>query len=132
MTPAFPAEAREVVASAQRRATALAERDPAALRRLLHPSLRWTTYRGDVLDLETYVAGNTGGDLRWNEQRLEDVDVAVVGDTAVLLAVAVDDVERRGERRVVRLRLTQMWVRTDGGWRCLAGHAGPELAPAPD
>jgi hypothetical protein len=25
------------------------------------------------------------------------------------------------------LRLTQTWVRAEGGWRCLAGHAGPEV-----
>jgi len=116
-----------VLDAARRRASALADRDAAALRELLHPGLRWTTYRGDVLDRDQYLADNTGGDLVWRDQRLEDVDIYVVGGTAVLLAVATDTVERDGRPQSFRLRLTQTWVRTGDDWRCLAGHAGPQV-----
>ena len=37
-----------------------------------------------------YVAGNTGGELVWRAQALEDAEVIVVGDSAVLTAVAHD------------------------------------------
>jgi ketosteroid isomerase-like protein len=93
----------------------------------MHEYLRWTTYRGDVLSLEDYVRGNTEGPLHWHGQNLLEPDVVVRGDTAVLTAVAVDDVEAEDGRRTFRLRLTQTWVREDGQWRCLSGHAGPRM-----
>jgi ketosteroid isomerase-like protein len=113
----------EVTAAAAQRAAALAAGDGAALRRLMHPGLRWTTFRGDVLGYEAYIAGNTGAGLRWRAQRLDDVTVTVVGDTAVLTAAVTDEVTRDGQDQAFRLRLTLTWVRTPDGWRCLAGHA---------
>lgn len=119
----------EVIAAAERRARALCERDAEALRALHHPDLRWTTRRGEVLDREAYIAGNVEGELVWHAQRLEDVSVVVDGDTAVLVGIVVDEVERDGERAVFRLRLTQTWVRREGGWVCLAGHASTDGHP---
>jgi hypothetical protein len=114
----------EVMDAAMRRAQALAERDADALRALHHPAFRWTSHRGDVLDRERYVVANTGGPLTWHGQRLEDAEIAAAGETAVLVAVAVDDVERDGERRTMRVRMTQTWVLADDAWVMLAGHAG--------
>ena len=116
-----------VLVAAERRAAALVARDPAALRELMHESLRWTTHSGDVFDRERYIHANTSGTLRWHGQRLEDVDITVIGDTAVLTAVVVDDVEDAGEPRTNRLRLTQTWSRVGGAWVCLSGHAGPHV-----
>jgi hypothetical protein len=116
---------REVLAAAERRARALADRDPDALRRLHHPALRWTTHQGEVLDRDRYVRGNTEGALVWRAQRLEDVEVTIVGAAAVLVAVVVDEVEQDGEPVTNRLHLTQTWVPDADGWVCLAGHAGP-------
>ena len=95
----------EVLAAAEARAVALAAGDADALHELHHPDLRWTTDRGEVLDRDRYIAGNTSGELVWHAQRLEDASVAVAGDTAVLTAIVVDDVSRAGDRR------------------CLSGHA---------
>ena len=113
----------EVARAAARRAAALAAGDEAALRLLMHPDLQWTTFRGEVLGYEDYIAANTRGALRWRAQRLEGVTVAVAGDTAVLTATVTDEVSRDGRDRAFHLRLTQTWVRTPQGWRCLAGHA---------
>jgi Domain of unknown function (DUF4440) len=117
----------DVLAAVERRAAALVSCDAAELRRLMHPELRWTTHRGAVLDRDAYIVGNTNGSLIWHEQRLEQPTVTVVGDTAVLRAIVVDDVARGGERETYRLRLTQTWVRESRTWRCVAGHAGPRL-----
>ena len=106
-----------------RRAAALAAGDEAALRLLMHPGLQWTTFRGDVLGYEDYIVGNTRGNLRWRMQRLTGVKVTVVGDAAVLTAAVTDEVSRDGQDHAFHLRLTQMWVRTPEGWRCVAGHA---------
>jgi uncharacterized protein (TIGR02246 family) len=121
-----------VLAAAGQRAAALVARDAEALRDLMHDDLRWTTYRGVVLHLDDYIRGNTGGSLHWHGQELVGPDVVVHGDTAVLTAVVVDDVLTEEGRQVFRLRLTQTWVREDGRWRCLSGHAGPRLEePSP-
>ena len=117
-----------MTAAALRRSAALAERDEAALRALMHPGLQWTTFRGDVLDYEQYVTGNTRGELVWRAQRLDDVRVTVAGDTAVLTAWVTDEVTRGGQDLEFRVRLTQTWTRTAQGWRCISGHASPPAA----
>lgn len=115
-----------VLAAARDRAAALARGDRPALLRLLHPSFRWTTHRGAVLDRDAYVAGNVGGALTWVSQTLDDVGIQVVDDAvAVLTALVTDVVIRDGAEQVFRMRLSQTWVRTGGAWVCLAGHAGP-------
>ncbi len=106
-----------------RRPAALAAGDEAALRLLMHPGLQWTSFRGELLGYEDYIAANTRGELRWRSQRLEEITVVVVGGTAVLTAAVTDEVSRDGRDQVFRLRLTLTWVRTPQGWRCLAGHA---------
>ena len=120
-------DADQVLDAAQRRAAALVAADAEALRSLMHPLLQWTTSKGDVLSWEQYIDSNTAGGLAWRSQRLEDTRVAVVGDTAILTARVIDEVERDGQDQTFALRLTQTWVRADAGWRCLAGHAGPEV-----
>jgi hypothetical protein len=120
--------AKAVVAAARMRSAALVAGDRRRLAALLHPQLRWTTYRGVVLDREQYLAANVGGDLIWVGQALQDIDVQVVGDAvAVLTALVVDVVGRDGLQETFRLRLTQTWVNTVGGWQCLSGHAGPQV-----
>lgn len=120
-------DVEEVLAAAERRAGALASRDSAVLIELMHPSLQWTTFKGDVLTRDQYIAGNTEGVLRWRSQRLDGARVVVVGDTAVLTALVTDEVERDGPEQIFTLRLTQTWVRSAGDWQCLSGHAGPEV-----
>ena len=120
-----------MTAAAVRRAAALAAGDEAALRLLMHPGLQWTSFQGEVLGYEDYITGNTRGGLRWRSQRLEGMTVVVAGDTAVLTAAVTDEVTRDGREQTFRLRLTQTWVRTLEGWRCLAGHASRPSSSAP-
>lgn len=119
-------QADEVLRAAESRAEALAGGEPDRLRRLLHPEFRWTSHRGELFDRESYVLANTRS-VRWVKQRLEDPEITVVGDTALLLCTADDTVVRDGEELGFRMPVTQVWVRQHKGWVCLAGHAGPLL-----
>jgi hypothetical protein len=119
-------QADEVLRAAESRADALAEGEPDRLRRLLHPELRWTSHNGERYDRESYVLANTRK-LRWVKQRLEDPEVTVVDDTAILLCTACDTVVRDGEELTFRMPVTQVWVRAYKTWVLLAGHAGPDL-----
>ena len=119
-------ERRTVAQAAQARAEALAQGDASALENLLHDDFAWTTHVGTTFGREEYVSRNTGGHTAWRSQTLEDVEVVVVGDTAVLRAEVVDVVEGDdGEPVTFQMPATQVWVRVSGDWLCLAGHAGP-------
>jgi hypothetical protein len=120
-------EADAVLGAAAGRAEALATADGTALTALLHPEFRWATHTGHVLDRAAYVERNTGGTTIWRRQELEQAVVTVVGNTAVLHAVAVDTVRVSEAWETFRMPVTQVWVRTEQGWVCLAGHAGPRL-----
>lgn len=120
-------DVNEVIAAAGRRAEALAHRDGAALNELLHPDFQWTSHLGEHFDRARYIAANAGGAVVWHEQRLSDVAVRVWGDTAVLWCTVTDDVTTADGRAPFVMPVTQTWVRTPTGWRCLAGHAGPRI-----
>jgi hypothetical protein len=119
-------QADEVLRLAEVRAAALVEGEPDRLRRLLHPEFQWTSHRGERYDRESYVLANTR-ELRWLKQRLEDPEVTVIGDTAILLCTVSDTVLRDGQEAGFRMPMTQVWVRAHRTWVMLAGHAGPAL-----
>jgi hypothetical protein len=112
----------EVLAAAEERAQALAGADEAALRRLLHPDFGWTSHTGERFDLESYLRSNLDRNV-WHGQLLRDPAVVVVAETAVLTCVVTDELEHG----TVTMPMTQTWVRTEGRWQLLAGHAGPRL-----
>jgi ketosteroid isomerase-like protein len=120
----------QVLAAAHARAAALVAGDPAALRSLLHPDFGWVSHRGEAFDRGRYVAANTApGGVRWRAQILEQAQVHVVGDAAVLRCTVTDVVTGADGREVgARMWMTQTWTRDETtGWVCLAGHAGPRL-----
>jgi hypothetical protein len=117
---------RQVLQAAEARASALADADADALTELLHPQFRWTTHLGETYDRAEYIRRNTEGHTVWRSQELDDATVVVVDDAAVLFAEVADVSEgHSGATETFRMPVTQTWVRMEGGWRCLAGHAGP-------
>ena len=116
----------QIRSAAEDRASALAAGDVERLSELLHEDFRWTTHLGETYNRMEYVRRNTGGHTVWRSQDLSDVEVVVVGDTAVLHAEVTDVVmSQDGEPETFRMPMTQVWVRQGGDWTCLAGHAGP-------
>ena len=117
--------AEQVIRAAESRAAALADADAERLSGLLHEEFRWTAHVGETYSRQEYVRRNTGGDTVWRSQDLSGADVVVVGDTAVLHAEVTDVVRSGDGSETFRMPMTQVWVRQDGDWKCLAGHAGP-------
>ncbi len=117
----------EVRAAAEKRAAALAAGDAERLSALLHDDFRWTSHVGDTYSRSEYIRRNTEGDTVWRSQELSSTaEVVVVGDTAVLYADVTDVVlSENDEPETFRMPMTQVWVRLDHRWKCLAGHAGP-------
>jgi hypothetical protein len=121
-------DSEDVLAAVRRRAEALAGGRPAELLAVLHPRFRWTSHRGEVFDRDSYLAANTCGVLVWRRQAVLRPTVVVTGEVAIVTGVVVDDVEHDGVAESRRMHITQTWLRENGTWRCLAGHAGPLLS----
>lgn len=118
----------DVLGAAQARASAMAGKDEARLRELLHPRFVWISHKGEWFDLDSYLDSNRRGSNTWHGQELRDAEVRVVGDTAVLRCIVVDRVDvGAGEPETFTMPMTQTWVREHGRWLCFAGHAGPRL-----
>jgi hypothetical protein len=117
---------QEVMSAAEERASVLAASDAERLSALLPADFRRTSRVGDTYSRSEYIRRNTEGDTVCRSQQLSSAEVVVVGDTAVLYA-QVTDVVLSGddETETFRMPMTQVWVRMDRTWRCLAGHAGP-------
>ncbi|HXH77526.1 nuclear transport factor 2 family protein [Nocardioides sp.] len=117
---------RQVIQAAEARAAALADGDAERLSALLHQDFRWTAHVGETYDRTEYIRRNTTGHTTWRSQKLLDPEVVVVGETAVLFAEVIDVVlAGDDDTETFRMPMTQVWVRSDGAWVCLAGHAGP-------
>jgi len=116
-----------VLAAAEARAVALGQHDSAALERLLHRDFGWTSHTGQTFDRQGYLSANVGSTNRWYGQQLDDLNISVVDNTAVLRCTVTDDVDTGTGRQQYRMRMTQTWVRVATDWLCLAGHAGPRM-----
>jgi hypothetical protein len=118
----------EVLEAARLRAAALAAGDPQELLRLLHPQFRWVSHTGERFDRESYVRSSTEASARLDRQELSEVAVVAHERTVVLRCQVVGTVDRGTGVEQLTMPMTQVWVRYDDRWVCLAGHAGPSLS----
>jgi ketosteroid isomerase-like protein len=117
---------------ARARSEALVARDEAALAAILAEGFVYTNASGEVLDraqyLDRYVRAP---DVRWHAQALEDVEVRRFGDTAILTARVHDRASLGAQELDAWFRSTFVYVKTAGGWRCIAGHSSSDAKRAP-
>ena len=114
---------RAVKEAMRARAACLVSRDGAALRALLHPDFVYTTTDGRLCGADEYIATTTAGDLHWQEQTFEDVQVASEGPVVIVTARVVDTLRWEDELVTWHFATTQMYVPAEDG-RLLyrAGH----------
>jgi Domain of unknown function (DUF4440) len=63
-------------------------------------------------------------ELKLEVNETTEVRVRFHGTTAVLTGILQQKGSWKGKQFDVKLRVTDTWIRTDGGWRLLSGHAG--------
>ncbi len=119
------AVAEHVESIARERSRALVARDIATLERILAPQFVYTNASGVLTDKQAYLARVGTPRVQWISQELSDVQVRVVGDTAVLTAAVHDRATFDGEPLDARFRSTFVYVRSASGWICVAGHTSP-------
>lgn len=112
---------QQVLQVALERSAALVKGDAQTLERLLAEGFVYTNASGVMLGkeeyLEMYVAS---GDMRWEAQELEDIEVRLYGHTAILTARIHDRASYQNQVLDAHFRTTQVYVKTALGWVCIA------------
>jgi ketosteroid isomerase-like protein len=83
-----------------------------------------TTSSGKINTRENVLHKIASADPKLEINQTDDVQVRVIGSTAVLTGVLHQKGSYQGRTFDALLRVTDTWVRTDAGWKLLAGHAG--------
>ncbi|RIH83987.1 nuclear transport factor 2 family protein [Calidithermus roseus] len=110
-----------VLRAALERSAALVKGDREALERLLHPNFTYINAGGARMNLEEYLQTYVSlGDMRWEQQELDQVQIEFYGDTAVLTARLHDRATHQGRVFEAYFQTTQVYVHTPQGWRCVA------------
>jgi hypothetical protein len=113
----------EIVRQATARALALVRRDAGAMEALLSSDFVYTNSSGIVMGKREYIEAYVlAPSVSWKRQNLTAEHVTIVGDTAIVVG-RVRDEARFGDFTLdAEFRTTQVYRRTDGSWRYLAGH----------
>lgn len=102
---------------------AVAAKDMAALNRLLTDDFILITSSSRVLTKQDLLAEVSAPELHFDVNVPRDVRVRVHADTAVITAV-LDQKGREGTAPFdTTVRYTDTWVRNNGEWRQISGHA---------
>lgn len=113
-------ETSELLGLEARRCDAMVAADVGALDRLLSDDLTWTHSSARQDTKASFLAGLQAGGTRYLEIKRLDEQVRVHGDVAVVTGVAHMRASINGEERQLRNRYTNVWTRSDEGWRMVA------------
>jgi len=113
-------ETNEVLGFEARRCAAMVAADFGALDRLLSDALTWTHASARQDDKASFLAGLHGGHTRYLEIRRSEERVHLHGDVAVVTAVADMRASIDGTERQLQNRYTNVWAKSDEGWRMIA------------
>jgi ketosteroid isomerase-like protein len=120
-----PADEQAVLREERALQAAQRASDVAELDRLLHPDLLAVGPDGRLADKDADLDAHRTGVFRIGELEEEDLQVRVVGDTAMTFVVlrvrgTIGDEEVAG-----RMRYTRTWSRDGGAWRVVGAHIAP-------
>ncbi len=113
-------EASELLGLEARRCDAMVAADVGALDQLLSNDLTWTHSSARQDTKASFLAGLQAGGTRYLEIKRSDEQVRLHGDAAVVTGIAHMRASINGEERQLRNRYTNVWTRSDEGWRMVA------------
>jgi hypothetical protein len=126
-----PLPASDLVASRDRELNALiVAHDAEGARAYYDDQFVLTTSSGKAKSKADLLAEIARPGLVLEVNETSDHEVRIVDQTAVLTGVLHQKGTIDGKAFDVRLRVTDTWVRVDGEWRILAGHASVIAPPA--
>jgi len=117
---AGPKGADELLRLEREWAQAFVKNDAAAVGRVLADD--WTVIGedGDVTDKASFLGEIRSGNLAFEKMDLTDMKVRLYGDSAVVIGRAETRGKYKGEAFMARARWTDVFVRQQGRWQCVA------------
>ena len=102
--------------------TFLVKRDTKALNELLAPEWKVILSDGSSLTREQLLMYLEGGKLTFSESAVDQLEVRVYGDAAVVNGVSASKGAWENNDFSARERFTDVLIRKDGKWRCVLSH----------
>jgi hypothetical protein len=114
---------QEIIQLAYARSNALVHKDAATLDRLLSATFRYTSVSGITLTKADYLQNYVEApDIIWTAQVLDEIEVALYEQTAVLTCRVRDQGCYGDQPFDAYYRSTFVWIYQQGRWQCVAGH----------
>ena len=110
-------------------ATAVKERDVEKLSRLEAEEFEFTGPTGQIWTKASQLETIKAGDLEIDSFEVSELKARVYGDTAVVRLRIFWNGRFRGADLGGPQRVTDVWVKRDGRWQCVASHATRLAAP---
>jgi ketosteroid isomerase-like protein len=109
----------------ERRRTAMAAGDAAALEALSHEDLLYVHGSAAVDTKQSWIEAVRSGRTRYRDMQYEAVEVRMLEHAALLTGKATFQVEVGGRPRTLRMRFLNLWSETPAGWKFVAWQATP-------
>lgn len=104
--------------------------DPSASERYMSDSYVFTAPDGMVSTKAQGIADMKSGALKFESSKIEDMKVAVYGDTAVVTYKTTDKGTYKGRDISGQYRWTDVFVKQNGKWQLVSGQGTPIQKPA--
>jgi ketosteroid isomerase-like protein len=124
--PAFAdlnADRNDVLLADEQLRQAFLQHDAAALNRLLADDWKVIHVNGREQTKAQFIDAIQSGRARFLSIELDQTDVRVYGNTAIVTARWTNTIEFKGERSTGRDRVTRVWVKQPEGWRAVTEQA---------
>jgi len=99
-----------------------------AIDSLLGDSLAYTDYDGSFMNKKEYLKWIVDPEQKADHIYDEGLNIQVYGNAAVVTGVYRETGKNKGKAYVVRSRYTDMWIKRNGLWQCVASQS--TLLPA--
>lgn len=100
-----------------------AAHDAKALEPLLADTFTYTDDDGSFMNKDQWLAHVARGDDHYQQLANEDQNVKVYGDAAVVTGKYREKIERGGKTAALRGRFTDVWIKQNGTWKCVASQS---------
>jgi uncharacterized protein (TIGR02246 family) len=107
----------------QQWAEATLRRDSAALNRILADDLKYVHGNASVQNKKEFIDSLKSGDLAYHTIDFEEVDVRVVGDSAIAMSKLRLFITMGGQDQKFEVRFLRVYVKRKGAWQLLAHQA---------
>jgi ketosteroid isomerase-like protein len=78
---------------------------------------------GTVMTADQILVPLKEGKLKFSSFTVEDLDIRIYTDTAVVIGINHTKGEWDGQEFIGKSRFTDVFIRTGGKWRCVSSHS---------